>query len=61
MLSFAFWLLVGCGIGVFLFYIGSVLFQIIGLIFELLFDEECGPVFWGIIVVVVLVACLIFI
>ena len=45
----------------FLFYIGSVLFQIIGSIFELLFDEECGPVFWGIIVVVVLVACLIFI
>ena len=61
MLSFAFWLLVGCGIGVFLFYIGSVLFQITGSIFELLFDEECGPVFWGIIVVVILVACLLFI
>ena len=61
MLSFAFWLIIGCAIGVFLFYIGSVLFQIIGSIFELLFDEECGLVLWGIIVVVVLVACLIFI
>lgn len=61
MLSFAFWLIIGCGIGVFLFYIGSVLFQIIGSIFELLFDEELGLIFWGIIVVVVLVACLIFI
>jgi len=61
MLSFAFWLIIGCAIGVFLFYIGSVLLQIIGSIFELLFDEECGLVFWGIIVVVVLVACLIFI
>lgn len=61
MLSLALWLLVGCGIAVFLFYVGSVLLQILGSVFELLFDEECGPVFWGIIVIVSLVVCLLFI
>lgn len=61
MLSLALWFLVGCGIAVFLFYVGSVLLQILGSIFELLFDEECGPVSWGIIAVVVLVVCLLII
>ena len=61
MLSLALWFLVGCGIAVFLFYIFSVLLQILGSVFELLFDEECGPVFWGIIVIVSLVVCLLFI
>jgi hypothetical protein len=61
MLSLALWFLVGCGIAVFLFYVGSVLLQILGSVFELLFDEECGPVFWGIIAVVGLVVCLLFI
>ena len=61
MLSFTFWLLVGCGIGVFLFYICSVILQIIGSIFELLFDEDYGLVTLGIIAIIALVVFLLYI
>ena len=59
MLSLAFWFLIGCGIAVFLYYLGSTILEIITLSFECILGDNGAFIGWpllilGIIALVIL-------
>ena len=49
------WFLVGCGIAVFLFYMGGIIWDIISMSFELIFGSVAPLILGAIIVIAVLV------
>jgi len=59
MLSLALWFLLGCGIAVFLFYLGSTILEIITLSFECILGDNGAFIGWllliaGIIALIIL-------
>ena len=59
MFSLALWFLVGCGIAVFLFYLGSTIIDIITMSFEGIFGDNGAFIGWlfllvGIVVFIIL-------
>lgn len=59
MLSLALWFIIGCGIAVFLFYLGSTILEIITLSFECILGDNGAFIGWpllilGIIALVIL-------
>ena len=59
MLSLALWFIIGCGIAVFLFYLGSTVLEIITLSFECILGDNGAFIGWpllilGIIALVIL-------
>jgi hypothetical protein len=50
MLSLALWFLIGCGIAVFLFYLGSTILEIITLSFECILGDNGAFIGWSLLI-----------
>lgn len=55
MFSFALWFLIGFGLIAFIFYVGVMLWQIISMTFDLLFDGMGQLILWAIIIIGIVV------
>lgn len=55
MFSFALWFLIGLGLIAFIFYVGVMLWQIISMTFDLLFDGMGQLILWAIIIIGIVV------
>ena len=55
MFSFALWFVIGLGIIAFVFYVGVMLWQIISMTFDLLFDGMGQLILWAIIIIGIVV------
>jgi len=51
MLSLALWFLIGCGIAVFLFYLGSTILEIITMSFECILGDNGAFIGWSLLII----------
>jgi len=59
MFSFVLWFVIGLGLIAFIFYVGVMLWQIISMTFDLLFDGMGQLILWAIIIIGIVVFFLI--
>lgn len=55
MFSFVLWFVIGLGLIAFIFYVGVMLWQIISMTFDLLFDGMGQLILWAIIIIGIVV------